>query len=52
MSFCKKINIGGREETISLNNHLVTVNLPKKNLSFEDGAQELNKLIAKITKKK
>lgn len=43
-----KFDFGGKEKVINLNNHLVTVRLPKKNLTFEEGMKELKHQIDKI----
>lgn len=42
------IKIGGKIEDISLNNHIVTVIIPKKSISYEDGEKKIEKIISKL----
>jgi len=47
----KGLKIGGKVETINLNNHIVSVITPKKSVSYEEGVKRIDKLISKIKKR-
>lgn len=46
-----KLKIGGKIKDINLNDHLVSVITPKKSVSYEEGIENINKIIQKIKKK-
>jgi len=43
----KRIEIGGKIKDISLNNHFVSVITPRKDISYEEGVERINKIIEK-----
>lgn len=44
------ISIGGKIKEVNLNNHLVSVITPKKNISYEEGEKRFEKIVSKIKK--
>lgn len=44
----KRIEIGGKVKNISLNSHFVSVITPRKDISYEDGLERINKIIEKV----
>ncbi len=44
----KRIEIGGKIKNISLNNHFVSVITPRKDVSYEEGVERINRIIDKI----
>ena len=44
----KRIEIGGKIKNISLNSHFVSVITPRKDISYEDGLERINKIIEKV----
>jgi len=45
------LNIGGKEKQVQLNGHMVTVIMPKRKLSYEEGVQRIDRIIKEIKKK-
>ena len=43
-----KPEIGGKIKSINLNNHIVSVITPKRSVSYEEGIENINKIIKKI----
>ncbi len=46
-----EFRIGGKIEDIKLNNHIVSVIKPKNIVSYEEGIENVNKIIKKIKSK-
>ena len=46
-----ELKIGGGEKQIRLNGHMVTVIMPKRKLSYEEGVQRIDRIIDEIKKK-
>lgn len=43
-----KLEIGGKERSINLNNHIISVIAPKKSVSYEKGIENVEKIIKEI----